>query len=399
MTFPLISIPKRVVYVDDKGSFLEILRKTMPRLLARQFISSPLEAVAQLSKEVAYWRDLERLLSVAEGRDDETIGFASTLISSYFGNWSRFHLTSVLIVDYAMPGLNGLDVIRRVDSWPGRRILLTGEADANVAISAFNSGLIQKFIPKSTANLYQAIKTGYEDMHDTVCEHLGHLIQPTLTLEQRELLGNANVERGLRRKVEDLDWVEYVVVARPFGLLGMRHDGPLQWLQIETNDSLQSLADILGEMGFSELDIQHVREGHLIGNVELHIELGSRDLPVLADADVIVDSPLVFSAVFDLSVRVLSSENYGIDDIMTPLDDVRSKLRDVIMANSRMELNTRSSAEVTSLPAVLDRLAATASKSELHRQALNLTLKDHLLPPPVAAGLNSALARHNVATH
>lgn len=393
MTLPLITLPKRVVYVDDKGSFLEILRKTMPRLLARQFINSPQDAVSQLSKELIYWRDLECLLSVTDGPEDETRGFASKIVDSYFGSWSRFHLTSVLIADYAMPGLNGLEMIRRVNAWPGRRILLTGQADANVAISAFNEGLIQKFIPKSTPNLYQALRTVYEEMHETVCEHLGHLIQPTLSHEQRELLANPEVEAGLRRRIEDLEWVEYVVVARPFGLLGMRHDGPLQWLQLETSDSLQSLGELMDEMAFPSLACQHVREGHLIANVELTSELDLGEPPELADADVIANNPPVFSAVFDLEVPVLSGKTYGIDDIMTPLDDIRAKLRDVVLANRRQEFGPRSDGDITGMPAVLERLVACANQSELHRQAFNLALKDIPLPSPIASAIESALAQ------
>lgn len=420
MTFPLISIPKRVVYVDDKGSFLEVLRKTMPRHHAREFISSPLDAVERLSMEGMYWRDLERLLSVAETEGNERTGFATRLIESYFGNWSRFHLTSVLIVDYAMPGLSGLELIKKLSAWPGRRILLTGEADAQVAISAFNAGLIQKFIPKSTPNLYRALTSGYEEMHQTVCEHLGHLIRPTLTPEQRDILHRPAVVEGLRQKVEDLDWSEYVLIARPFGLLGMRHDGPLQWLQLETRESLGSLAEILTADGFAQLDIRQVQDGHFLANAELHQELALPGQPQLADAELIAEGPDLYAAVFDLAnLPVLSSKVYGIDDIMSPMEEMRSLVRDLVVEHQRGvddgELDvamddgdedlsrpgsdavlspptSRPAHDVTGFDAVLQRLATTVAQSEMHRHALTLVLAERSVPPAVNAYVQAVLA-------
>ena len=45
MTFPLLKTPQRVLYVDDKGSFLEALRKSLPFTHSRYFSTSPQSAV------------------------------------------------------------------------------------------------------------------------------------------------------------------------------------------------------------------------------------------------------------------------------------------------------------------------------------------------------------------
>lgn len=97
-TFPLLFLPTRVVYVDDKGNFLEVLRKTHFRKHARQFFTSPLDAIDVLGKENDHWKALEKLLSAIESGLDETRGFAAKLVASYFNDWSRFHLTTVLTV-------------------------------------------------------------------------------------------------------------------------------------------------------------------------------------------------------------------------------------------------------------------------------------------------------------
>ncbi len=65
----------------------------------------------------------------------------------------RFTRTAILIVDYDMPGLNGLELARRLKSKLAIKVmLLTGEADQQTAITAFNQGEIDRFLPKSAAD-------------------------------------------------------------------------------------------------------------------------------------------------------------------------------------------------------------------------------------------------------
>ena len=62
MTFPLLKTPQRVLYVDDKGSFLEALRKSLPFTHSRYFSTSPETAVYRMEAEGVHWRKLEALL-------------------------------------------------------------------------------------------------------------------------------------------------------------------------------------------------------------------------------------------------------------------------------------------------------------------------------------------------
>ena len=49
--------------------------------------------------------------------------------------------------------LDGLKVLETLVDWPGSRILLTGQADEQIAVKAFNSGLIDQFVPKQTHDI------------------------------------------------------------------------------------------------------------------------------------------------------------------------------------------------------------------------------------------------------
>lgn len=389
LRFPFVQIPKRVIYVDDDGKLLDALRMTMQPDMAREFITSPDAALQALSQEKIYWNSIEKMLARVQEKRLDGFAEANQYVGSYFRDWRRFHLTGVLIVDYNMPGLNGLELLKRINDCPARRVLLTGVADAEVAVRAFNSGLIQKFIPKNTPDLYGEIRRSSNDMHTNVCEHIGHLVRGTLRNDQIELLHDQRVIEGLLAKVNELMWTEWVVVGEPFGVLGMAHEGPLQWLQLETYDGLRSLSESMGELGYSAQDVRATANGHAIPVSEIRHQLGLPDDLVAIDADEICREPGVCAAVLDLGVQVLTAKDYGLDDIRTPEELMRALLRDVMMAARRAE---QDDAGQPALEHAAAHLVSASALSKYHALALETVRMAAALPQAVEARIEAAIA-------
>jgi len=389
--FPFVYLPKRVVYVDDDGRMLDILRMTMPRETAREFHNSGEAAYQALSMEAEYWSGINKILARAHDRRTESLGEAELYVQSYFNDWRRFHLTGVLIVDYTMPGMNGLELIRRLGACPSRRVLLTGEADEKVAVDAFNSGLIQKFIPKNTPNLYKEVRRYSDEMHLEVCQHLGHLVRSTLTEEQVALLHDPAVIKALWAKVDELDWLEYVVVGEPFGLLGMGHHGPLQWLQLETDASLRQLSQTAAELGYSEADARAIGRAEAVPVSELLMQLHLPEHTELVPLDDLCAHPSVWCAQFDLEAEVLAAGDYGLDDVRTPEEQMRALLRDVKHAD-RAAAQGLSPGAQAGLGNAISSLLATARLSKIHAQALVSTMQTMPMDRALEATINAALS-------
>ncbi|KKC27700.1 response regulator transcription factor [Sphingomonas sp. SRS2] len=74
-----------------------------------------------------------------------------------------------VLLDLNMPGLNGLEVLRRLQTMDGRfeTILLTGQGDIGVAVEAMKSGAID-FIEKPYDNrlLLNALENGFARIED-----------------------------------------------------------------------------------------------------------------------------------------------------------------------------------------------------------------------------------------
>jgi serine phosphatase RsbU (regulator of sigma subunit) len=76
---------------------------------------------------------------------------------------------AVVVSDFMMPGMNGIEFLRKVKSSDPDtvRMMLTGSADMTTAIKAVNEGSIYKFHPKPcpAETLGDAIQSGIEEYH------------------------------------------------------------------------------------------------------------------------------------------------------------------------------------------------------------------------------------------
>ena len=108
------------------------------------------------------------------------------------------HAPGVIVSDMRMPGMNGAEFLNRVLEFAPHtfRILLTGHADMEAAISAINKGEIHRYLhkPWDADELRQAIEQGFERhqliqanlaLTDSLSEKNQELEELNMTLEQK----------------------------------------------------------------------------------------------------------------------------------------------------------------------------------------------------------------------
>ncbi len=81
-------------------------------------------------------------------RDRRIIDLDIPAIHREIYNSKRFLENTVLVIDYAMPVMHGMEVCKELSHLPIKKLMLTGEADDKLAVQAFNQKLINKFIRK-----------------------------------------------------------------------------------------------------------------------------------------------------------------------------------------------------------------------------------------------------------
>ena len=299
MSFPLFHRPGTIVFLDDDPDYLEMLALVLPRQWHVKLFLRPHECINYLQQEPPFWEadawTQQQLVEQWRG--------GKPLIPQILAYWSkyteRYALTRVCVFDYSMPAMDGLTALGELVDWPGSRVLLTGQADEQVAVRAFNRGLIDQFLAKQTPDISRRLIESVDHLLNTPNARHAQIWRATLSPEQNALLRSASVARDLAAFATKR-WVEHVVIGDPFGVLGMDSQGNVSWLQLETRDGLKALAELAEMEGVDAGSLLEIREGRKLVDLELRQALGRSGPPQLNPAFAIGDEPSLLGAVFNV---------------------------------------------------------------------------------------------------
>ncbi|MBG6074660.1 response regulator [Polaromonas sp. CG_9.11] len=288
MSFPLYRRPGGVLFLDDDPDYLEMLGEVMPPGWSVQLFLRPIACIDLLKQEIAQrendaWRQQEIIHRWREG---------ALLIPQILRYWqvdgaARFRLVQVAVVDYAMPAMSGLRVLGELQDWPGSRILLTGRADEQLAVSAFNRGLINQFLPKQSADLRTCLTRAIEDLRHQPDQRHQQIWCATLSPDQLALLADPVIFQALHNLTQQQGWTEHVVIGAPFGMLALNARGQASWLQLEPAANLGELAEMAVSQGWDARVVQDIRSGSWLIDLELQLALGVGHQPGPCEAFVV----------------------------------------------------------------------------------------------------------------
>ena len=151
---PFCYFPSTIVLVDDSKSFTDMMQLTLSYQIPCKAFNDPLAALRWIQQH-ANSNLLQQLASLneeAEEYDDveENILINLRSIHEIIYDSQRFALPTVAVIDYAMPALSGTDLCQQLIEYPLQKLMLTGNTDHNTAVAAFNEGIIDKFLFKSS---------------------------------------------------------------------------------------------------------------------------------------------------------------------------------------------------------------------------------------------------------
>lgn len=274
MTFSLYRRPGGVVFLDDDSDYLVMLAEVMPTGWYVRLMLRPVECVDALLEEAPQWEaDAWRHQEIINRWRD-----GASLISEILKYWRedgvrRFSFTQVCVVDYAMPAMSGLQVLSELTDWSGSRVLLTGRVEEQLAVSAFNRGLIERFVPKQSPDLRLRLTTAIQDLLDLPVPRHQQTWRATLSREQHALLCDPVVSSELERVASREGWIEHVVIGAPFGILALDLKGHVSWLQLEPTENLRELAELAESQGWDKTTVGEVQAGRKLIDLELQLSL------------------------------------------------------------------------------------------------------------------------------
>ena len=280
MTFSLHRRPGGIVFLDDDPDYLEMLAEVMPSDWYIRLLLRPVECIHLLMQETPQWEsDAWRHQEIINRWRD-----GIPLIPQILTYWkedgaARFAFTQVCVVDYAMPAMSGLQVLSELTGWTGSRVLLTGRVEEQLAVSAFNRGLIERFVPKQSPDLRLRLTKAIESLLDLPDPRHQQTWRATLSRDQHALLCNPVISQQLDNLARREGWIEHIVIGVPFGVLALDGKGRVGWLQLEPSEKLPELAEMAESDGWDRAVVEDIRAGKKLIDLELQLALGASRKP------------------------------------------------------------------------------------------------------------------------
>jgi CheY-like chemotaxis protein len=249
MTLPIYQHPTMTVLVDDSPSFLHSLRFQLGSAFPSIGFSDTGAAIAWLRQHGAAPAALAGLLSPSV----DTYTFAPQpcnialhveQVCALRRHAQRFMTPSVLVVDYSMPGMNGLDFCEAVRDLPCRKILLTGAADERVAIEAFNRGLIDRYVRKSDAHALDRLETDLTQLQEGYFLDQSEALRMLLALHDYGFVNDPAISNLVRELGACHKIVEHYLFKTPPGFLMYDRDARPWLLAVETEHSMNAQYEI-----------------------------------------------------------------------------------------------------------------------------------------------------------
>lgn len=244
--------PTKIVFVDDGFAYLKSLRVGLDATLAFQFYTDPHAAIEMLKSSYEPISFLEKWttnLNAANVKLGEVFEEEKTThayidiniesIRQEIYSSDRFNGITVVVVDYSMPGMNGIDFCRALADVPVKKIMLTGLASHDVAVAAFNEGAIDKFIRKESHNFYSELHEAIASLQHAYFKELSQPIIQNLSANPNSCLSDpvfADFFKVIREKHQI---AEYYLVNESGSFLMLDAAGNPSWLLVKSESDME----------------------------------------------------------------------------------------------------------------------------------------------------------------
>ncbi len=245
---PACYYPTTVIFVDDSKDFLMNFSLQFDPNLAYQLFTSPLQALKVMTKQHVSQLDQKCLSQYAEApgcpTTTQTINIDIAAIHREVYDAQRFSETSVVVVDFAMPDINGLEFCEKLKNYPVKKILLTGQADAEIAISAFNNGIIDRFILKSDPNVIDKVNSAIGELQQHYFQEKSDFMVKALAIDSPNFLQDPAFYSLFCELCKKNDIVEYYLTENTGTFLLLSATGHAHWLIVCTEQDIKMFYDL-----------------------------------------------------------------------------------------------------------------------------------------------------------
>ncbi|MCC2624782.1 MAG: Response regulator receiver [Burkholderiales bacterium] len=272
MSLPLFYFPTTIVCVDDNALMLKtldtLIHSNIKQHQVKKFDNSG-GALDFLKNNASGISNIQFLRSFVEHEycdltNHSPVDLEISKFSELAENSNKVNEISLLIVDYEMPGLNGIELCQQLKDISAKKILLTAHGDYQKALNAFNNKLVDRFVVKgqndTQDNLVAYIKSLTHEYFDDITAKLqAHLkVSGNLAVFDEIFIKFFN-DLVLREQIK-----EYYLIDKNGSFLLINSLGQHSYLLVHTDSSLDYFVEIYNEEPDAEKYVKQVEGRGLI---------------------------------------------------------------------------------------------------------------------------------------
>ena len=244
MSLPIYHHPSLTVLIDDSNSFLKSLSFQLDPTLASKAFHDTRAAIDWLDgrgRDAAHDSKLSATYDTYPNSHEQcNVAFDIDQIHRISFERKRFMTPSVLVVDYSMPQMNGVQLCEALRHLPCKKILFTGVADEKVAVDAFNRGLIDRYIKKSDDDALDKLEAEIIALQREYFAARSDPLREMLALHNYTFVSDPAFSTLVKGLIKDMRIVEHYVYCAPAGILMYDSDGQAHLMVVETEASMTS---------------------------------------------------------------------------------------------------------------------------------------------------------------
>jgi CheY-like chemotaxis protein len=261
--------PTTVAFIDDSRPFLSNLTLQLDSKLAFRMFHSPFSAMIALNGTSAVPPMVDQFFSLYRHRGDTSyahhvIDLSLDKIHREVHNEHRFEQVSVVVVDYDMPEIDGIEFCKSLKNPAIKKILLTGKADEQIAVRAFNARIIDRFIRKQDANAMEMLNRAIHELQQEYFQQIEHMLSEALAVGSHMFLRDPDFGVRFDELRERLGIVEHYLSCTPDGILMLDMTGVAHLLIVQTEEMMHGCYEIAFDLDAPEELLEELRSGRSI---------------------------------------------------------------------------------------------------------------------------------------
>lgn len=263
---PIYYFPTTTIFVDDSLDFLTNFSLQLSQSIATISFDNAADALTHIRENTVdicpYRTALETAADVGGNpMTHQTITLNLEPIQSEIYDAQRFSKNAVIVIDYDMPGMNGLELCEQMTDRNMKRILLTGKGDEKVAVEAFNAGLIDHFIQKSNQDVVKLVKENILNLEKKYFDTLSENIKIVLAQNPVSFVHDPIFQQFFSRLCQQHNIVEYYLTEITGSFLLLDADANINLLVVKGAEDLSIHYEFARDNGAPQSVLDVMRSG------------------------------------------------------------------------------------------------------------------------------------------